>query len=139
MTQTLEQLSAAATQGLIEAEDELLWSDEKYAKGGLYGASRKGKAPMADFDDGEYTDSPNPTADAAFIAALWNAYRTGQLVASQGDDAMVGRLENSLIVQMEAQADDTTPSSVHKKQGRVWIEGWFDLKQAVAAMKDTQP
>lgn len=67
----------------------------------------------------------------------WN-HRTGQLVAVS-DDAMAMRLETSLVVQMEAQADDNTPSSIHQDQGCVWLEGWFDLKQALAAMKDPQP
>lgn len=76
----LAALSAAATQGEWRAEQTFLLCAEEYAAPNLYGANFNGKAPMADFSDGEYTASPNPNQDAAFIVALVNAYRTGNLV-----------------------------------------------------------
>ena len=39
---------------------------------------------------------------------------------------------DALKAQMEAQADDTTPSSIHRGKGLVWLEGWFDLSAAQA-------
>ena len=39
----------------------------------------------------------------------------------------------ALETQMEDQADDTTPSSIHRQNGKVWLEGWFDFPKALAA------
>jgi hypothetical protein len=36
-------------------------------------------------------------------------------------------LQRVLISQMEAQADDDTPSSIQREKGLVWLEGWFYL------------
>ena len=40
----------------------------------------------------------------------------------------------ALKAQMEAQADDTTPSSIQREKGLVWLEGWFDMKAALRAI-----
>lgn len=41
----------------------------------------------------------------------------------------------NLEAQMEAQADDTTPSSVQRDKGLVWLEGWFDLASMIEALR----
>jgi hypothetical protein len=40
----------------------------------------------------------------------------------------------ALEKQMNAATDDDfhLPSSVHRDQGRVWLEGWFDLPAALS-------
>jgi len=53
-------------------------------------------------------------------------------VASDDEVETVARALNS---QMEAQADDLTPSSVQREKGLFWLEGWFDLKAAISALK----
>jgi hypothetical protein len=40
-----------------------------------------------------------------------------------------------LAAQMEAQSDDTTPSSMMRANGLVWLEGWFNLEAALAAAR----
>ena len=49
----------------------------------------------------------------------------------------VAGIVKHLEAQMEAQADDTTPSSIQRAKGLVWLEGWFDLSAAVrSALKE---
>jgi hypothetical protein len=79
-TQTLEQLSAAATQ-------ERLTDGGRYFKGTGEDLTRCGHG-----DTGEYVNKH----DGKFIEALWNAYRTGQLVAVQPDDATVERVKDAI-------------------------------------------
>jgi len=57
--------------------------------------------------------------------------------ASSGvaSDDEVEAVARALNLQMEAQADDLTPSSVQREKGLFWLEGWFDLKAAIAALK----
>lgn len=45
----------------------------------------------------------------------------------------VAEVIRALETQMEDQADDTTPSSIHRQNGKIWLEGWFDFSQAIAA------
>lgn len=73
---TLEQLSAAATQGEWTLEEE--YTD----------LGRKILAITNSACENIVGEYPASEADAAFICALANAYRTGQLVAV-ADDAMV--------------------------------------------------
>jgi hypothetical protein len=40
---------------------------------------------------------------------------------------MMEAIRKALEEQMEQQADDTTPSSIQRDKGLVWLEGWFDL------------
>jgi hypothetical protein len=46
----------------------------------------------------------------------------------------VDALRMALEKQMNAATDDDfhLPSSVHRDQGRVWLEGWFDLPAALS-------
>ena len=63
-------------------------------------------------DDGD----PTPTAPYDLLAG-----------------ATVDALKKELERQMEDQADDMTPSSLHRHAGLTWLEGWFDLKTGLAA------
>ena len=47
---------------------------------------------------------------------------------------LIEKIARTLEAQMETQADDTTPSSIHRQQGRVWLDGWFDLSAALTAI-----
>lgn len=50
---------------------------------------------------------------------------------SAHQDSAVEAVARELLAQMEAQADDTAPSSLHRQEGRIWLEGWFDLAAAM--------
>lgn len=140
LDEELKRLSKAATQGVWEhsfrgghtSEGEITCGEHSVitVNGGNYAQWRD--AP----DDGEAEFKAN----GDFVTALVNAYRDGQLVLAQpsGDvvEAVAHKLETAFVVQMEAQADDTTPSSIHREQGRVWLEGWFDLNTALSNALD---
>ncbi len=64
---------------------------------------------------------------AAADAAL--AHVTARLES----EAMVERVARELAAQMEAQADDTTPSSIQREKGLIWFDGWLDLRAVIAA------
>lgn len=53
-------------------------------------------------------------------------------------DELVERCYQELDRQMEAQADDTTPSSIQRQRGLVWLEGWFDLAAIIPIVADWQ-
>jgi hypothetical protein len=62
----------AATPGPWEAEGSLVWGPEQSTRGG-WGAMRtesdgEGRAPLGDFNDGEYTASLRAEQDATFTA-----------------------------------------------------------------------
>ncbi len=63
----------------------------------------------------------------------WNT-RATPTPPIEGRDADVERVREALEAQMEAQSDDTLPSSMHREAGRVWLEGWFDLRAALQAL-----
>lgn len=48
-------------------------------------------------------------------------------------DTLAELLAKALQAQMDAQDDDSfnLPSSIHREQGRIWLEGWFDLNAAI--------
>lgn len=104
-TQTLEQLSAAATQGE--------WSVFEYDAGSYIYDAGGFPTPSIQCEEAdcaivhwdgfkqEYWVSANGNAkqieaNAAFIVTLVNAYRTGQLVEVQADDATVERVARAL-------------------------------------------
>ena len=47
----------------------------------------------------------------------------------------VEAVANVLRYQMDMQADDNTPSSIQRDNGLIWLEGWFDLSAAIAALR----
>lgn len=102
---TLEQLSAAATQGE--------WSVFEYDAGSYIYDAGGFPTPSIQCEEAdcaivhwdgfkqEYWVSANGNAkqieaNAAFIVALVNLYRTGQLVAVQPDDATVERVKDAI-------------------------------------------
>lgn len=46
----------------------------------------------------------------------------------------IEKVTRALLAQMEAQDDDMIPSSIQRGNGLVWLEGWFDLRAAIAAL-----
>ena len=133
---TLEQLSAAATQGE--------WSVFEYDAGShIYDAGgfptpsiqcEEADCAIVHWDGfkQEYWVSANGNAkqieaNAAFIVALVNAYRTGQLVAVQPDDAIVERVINS-------RHDMELRSTV-----RFCENDFITFDDAIAAMKGPKP
>lgn len=54
--------------------------------------------------------------------------------STQPTAAEVERVERELDRQMDQQADDTTPSSIQRDKGLIWLEGWFDIPAAIAAL-----
>ena len=83
----------------------------------------------------------------AFETKSWNATvarddatakaeQIAELVAARpapAEDA-VERVAASLAQQMEEQ-DEHLPSSLARERGLVWLDGWFDLRAALAAMQ----
>ena len=143
MTQTLDQLSAAATQGEWRIHGAMLGH-----RGDLFSPTAK---QVKDCHHIARFYAPKPDkkvncelqaigvkreaiqqieANAAFVAALVNAYRTGQLVAV---------------------ADDAIERVARAMQDMPYMADWDDLEHedqehmremariAIAAMKDTQP
>ena len=90
---TLEQLSAAATQGMMDiaAGANCYCFDGRLRVGGKCIGFVAGD--QTEDDDGQLHIIAD--ADGQFIAELWNAYRTGQLVAVQPDDATVERMQEA--------------------------------------------
>ena len=116
---TLDQLSAAATQGTLIHHG---WGD---------GSTQMGMTNIFNEDAEVLVMECIPEADAAFIVALWNTYRTGQLVAVADD------VKAALV-----RARDTAMH--HTLAARIPECGTFgeiaqDLDAALAAMKDAQP
>ncbi len=52
------------------------------------------------------------------------------------DPDLCERVARALTEQMECQADDTTPSSIQRNKGMVWLEGWFDIPAAIKQESD---
>ena len=109
---TLDQLSAAATGGEWELRhDDEIWGNEGHGDIQLVTAH---------------------SIDAAFIVALVNAYRTGQLVAVADDavDRVARAIGTSLAydIGMDVRAGSLTDDEKRKV-----------ATKAIAAMKDTQP
>lgn len=50
-------------------------------------------------------------------------------------EELVERCREELKRQMEAQADDTTPSSIQRAKGLVWLDGWFDLTAIIPIVR----
>ncbi len=48
---------------------------------------------------------------------------------------MIEKVARSLTDQMEDQ-DEALPSSIQRDKGLVWLEGWFDIKAAIQAMRE---
>jgi len=98
MTQTLDQLSAAATQGewiSIQSSinpDRHYITNEHYA---IFASEIGGTKP----------------ADLKFVTSLVNAYRTGQLVAVQPDDATVERMQEAYATFSQTGHLRSTPPS----------------------------
>ncbi len=125
----LAALSEAATKGEWEATErsgyhEILAPDDQCD---WYG---RPKCHAVLYGDTEIEES---AANAAFIVALVNAYRSGDLVLIDRE-GMRERGKLALEAQMEAMDDETIPSSIHRDKGLVWLEGWFDLDAAIAAI-----
>ena len=110
---TLDQLSAAATQG------------ELYHCGWGDGSTQMGMTNIFNEHSEVLLVECIPEADAAFIVALWNTYRTGQLVAV-ADDA-VERVKPGWDV-----------DGICNDHG-VFCCQKCATPEALAAMKDTQP
>lgn len=143
MTQTLDKLSAAATQGE--------WSVFEYDAGShIYDAGgfptpsiqcEEADCAIVHWDGfkQEYWVSANGNAkqieaNAAFIVALVNAYRTGQLVAVQPDDATVERVKDAIgtslayDIGMDVRAGSLTDDEKRKL-----------ARKAIAAMEGPKP
>ena len=143
MTQTLDKLSAAATQGE--------WSVFEYDAGShIYDAGgfptpsiqcEEADCAIVHWDGfkQEYWVSANGNAkqieaNAAFIVALVNAYRTGQLVAVQPDDATVERVKDAIgtslayDIGMDVRAGSLTDDEKRKV-----------ARKAIAAMEGPKP
>ncbi len=112
MTQTLQQLSAAATRG-----------EWREAGGDAILAGRNNDLIVV----GSLTASDY---DPLFIVALVNAYRTGQLVEVQADDATVERVASAIgtslayDIEMDVRAGSLTDDEKRKV-----------ARKAIAAMK----
>lgn len=155
MTQALDQLSAAATQGewiadTIQSEGSYGSGDdthEGFATTAIYDASGKVLFDTLNSDailvqdewdeDGfHHAYDLTSAANAAFIVALVNAYRTGQLVAVS-DDA-IERVARA--IQGSYNASDPSEilswSAISEHERNLYRR---DAKAAIAAMKDTQP
>ena len=157
---TLEQLSAAATQGE--------WSVCEYDAGSYIYDAGGSPTPSIQCEEAdcaivhwdgfkqEYWVSANGNAkqieaNAAFIVALVNAYRTGQLVAV-ADDA-VGRYRHvkrgtvyEIVGEAELQTNadnlvDGSQMMVYRgEDGKLWCRHYDEFHDGrFAAMKDTQP
>lgn len=117
MTQTLDQLSAAATEGecpCCGAPCEVTTT------------------PACDF---QWKDKYGIYRRTYHHATSSYAYRTGQLVAV-ADDA-VERVARAIL---KAHAFDTTGSDlIDQVEGQTWHDWIPEAKAAIAAMKDTQP
>lgn len=132
MTQALEKLSAAATQGECRVDPG---ANSHCFDGQLkIGDTCIGfvEGDMTIDDDRDYHIEPSP--DAAFIVALVNAYRTGQLVEVQADDATVERVKNAIgtslayDIGMDVRAGSLTDDEKRKV-----------ARKAIAAMKGPKP
>lgn len=133
MTQTLEQLSAAATEGewsyrplehddwgIVRGEEIDLWE----WKSRPIIAQFRGRQDEKELSEHRLNKTDPWGADAKFVVALVNLYRTGQIVAVS-DDAMVEWVANAIS---SADLDGPEPE-----------EYWKSLAlAAIAAMKDTQ-
>ena len=84
---TLEQLSAAATQGELH---HCGWGD---------GSTQMGMTNIFNEHSEVLLVECIPEPDAAFIVALWNAFRTGQLVAVSDD--VIERVARTLAPNLE--------------------------------------
>lgn len=117
---TLDQLNAAATQGTLIHHG---WGD---------GSTQMGMTNIFNEDAEVLVMECIPEADAAFIVALWNTYRTGQLVAVADDavDRVARAIGTSLAydIGMDVRAGSLTDDEKRKV-----------ATKAIAAMKDTQP
>jgi len=128
MMQTLDQLSAAATEGEWVADNHVITLSPATTVACLVNYNQFGdEFPIV-----------NEEADAAFIVALVNAYRTGQLVAV-ADDA-VERVARAMCEAVGKNPDKMTPAP-RGAVGMVplWTLWKSQAKAAIAAMKDTQP
>lgn len=132
---TLEQLSAAATQGE--------WTVELDTRTELCRATGDELSYTAGYDISGTSQvvgcegilgGPEGEANAAFIVALVNAYRTGQLVAVQPDDATVERVKNAIgtslayDIGMDVRAGSLTDDEKRKV-----------ARKAIAAMEGPKP
>jgi len=142
---TLEQLSAAATQGE--------WSVFEYDAGShIYDAGgfptpsiqcEEADCAIVHWDGfkQEYWVSANGNAkqieaNAAFIVALVNAYRTGQLVAVQPDDATVERLARDAAEAYLGRQVDAKYITTPCTGGQDWVNV---AKAIIEAMKGPKP
>lgn len=131
---TLEQLSAAATQGEWNTGSDL---EPNY----LY-AGRHILAYMSSSqDDGEGGDSfvsgeSEAVANAEFCARLVNLYRTGQLFAVQPDDATVERLARDAAEAYLGRQVDAKYITTPCTGGQDWVNV---VKAIIEAMKGPKP
>lgn len=119
MTQTLDQLSAAATQGEWISIQSSINPDRQYITNehhAIFASEIGGTKP----------------ADLKFVTSLVNLYRTGQLVAVADDavDRVARAIGTSLAydIGMDVRAGSLTDDEKRKV-----------ATKAIAAMKDTQP
>lgn len=140
MTQTLEQLSAAATQGewisiqsSIDPERHYITNDHH----AIFASEIGGTRP----------------ADLKFVTSLVNLYRTGQLVAVQPDDATVERYRHKkrgtvyeVIGEAELQMNtdnlvDGSQMMVYRgEDGKLWCRHYDEFHDGrFAAMKGPNP
>lgn len=121
---TLEQLSAAATQGEWVADNHVIMLSPATTV-----------ACLENFNQwGDSKPTSNEANDAVFICALVNAYRTGQLVAVQPDDATVERVKDAIgtslayDIGMDVRAGSLTDDEKRKV-----------ARKAIAAMEGPKP
>ena len=121
MTQTLEQLSAAATQGEWISIQSSINPDRHYITNehhAIFVSEIGGTKP----------------ADLKFVTSLVNLYRTGQLVAVQPDDATVERVKDAIgtslayDIGMDVRAGSLTDDEKRKV-----------ARKAIAAMEGPKP
>ena len=91
-------------------------------------------------DCGAWQDTDDNAA--AIVLAVNTLRQPGALellaLLNGPDDATVERVARNLNEQMEAEQDEYTPSSVQRERGLIWLSGWFDLRAALAAVKEAK-
>lgn len=131
--QTLEQLSAAATQGE--------WETAAYYSGTGPDEKCSGLVEVDGLAIGIIDEEPaaidSLSYNLEFICTLVNLYRTGQLVEVQTDDATVERVARALCIYEGRNPD--APQSAEYPDAPRWFEYRGASLAAIAAMKGPKP
>ena len=90
-------------------------------------------AARAQYESGQADLKAMLSASQEYLAALETEFLLGNLVHIN-PEGMRERVKLALEAQMEAMDDETIPSSIQRDKGLVWLEGWFDLDAAIAAI-----